>query len=143
MNGTHRYSFQGSDGRDPSEGWIGGCPHGNRSDYNRAAMTTVLRVFTVSVALMLTALAPVSARRAVDIDSATIADLNAALKAGTLTSEKLVEMSLAQIQGIRPPWNPALRAFIAINKQRARDGACARCGATIERATQRSCTASR
>ncbi len=39
--------------------------------------------------------------RTISLDSATVADLNAAFDAGLLTSEQLVEMCLARIRGLR------------------------------------------
>jgi amidase len=58
--------------------------------------------------------APISAQPTVDLDSATIADLNAAFEDGTLNAERLVEMCLARIQSYDRQ-GPALRALIAIN----------------------------
>ena len=58
--------------------------------------------------------ASVPARKIVDLDSATIADLNAAFKGGTLTSEKLVQMCLARIQSYDRQ-GPSLRAVITVN----------------------------
>jgi amidase len=65
-------------------------------------------------ALLLAALAPVSARRVVDLDAATVADLNAAIDAGTLTSERLVQMCLARIAAYDRQ-GPTLRAVITVN----------------------------
>ena len=64
--------------------------------------------------VLLTTVASLSARQAIEIDSATIADLNAAFKAGTLTSEKLVTLSLARI-ATYDQRGPSLRAMIAVN----------------------------
>ena len=44
------------------------------------------RLIAVSFAVLIVALTPVSARRVIDLENATIADFNAAFKAGTLTS---------------------------------------------------------
>jgi amidase len=60
------------------------------------------------------ATAPVSAQKVIDLDSATIANFNAAFKAGTLTAEKLVQMCLARIQAYDRQ-GPALRAVITVN----------------------------
>jgi amidase len=68
----------------------------------------------VIVALVSTAPAPVSARRSVSVDTATIADLGAAFKAGTLTSEQLTEMCLARIAAYDRR-GPALHALITVN----------------------------
>src|SRR5215469_453670 len=55
-----------------------------------------------------------AAPRAIEFDSATVADLNAAFDAGTLTSEKLVEMCLARIRAYDHR-GPALNAVIYLN----------------------------
>ena len=68
----------------------------------------------IVTALMMNAPAPVSAERAIDLDSATIADLNAAFSAGTLTAERLVQMCLARIQAYDRQ-GPTLRAVIMVN----------------------------
>lgn len=52
--------------------------------------------------------------RTVEVDDATISDLNAAFKAGTLTSERLVELCLARIQAYDRQ-GPALHAMITVN----------------------------
>jgi amidase len=70
----------------------------------------------MSIAIVLLALAQVSARKALDLDSATIADFNAAFNAGTLTAERLVQLSLARIEAY-DRHGPALRAVITINRQ--------------------------
>jgi amidase len=76
-------------------------------------MRISLRLLTVSVALVVT-LAPLAARKTLNLDSATIADLNAAFTAGMLTSEKLVQLSLARIEAYDRK-GPALRAMITVN----------------------------
>jgi amidase len=76
-------------------------------------MTRALHSLACAIVL-LTAVAPLSARQAIEIDSATIADLNAAFKAGTLTSEKLVALSLARIDAYDRR-GPSLRGMIAVN----------------------------
>ncbi len=59
--------------------------------------------------------APVThAARALDYDQATIADLNAAFDAGTLTAEKLVQMSLARIDAYDRQ-GPSLHAVMTLN----------------------------
>jgi amidase len=65
-------------------------------------------------AALVVALVPVSARKTLDFDGATIADLNAAFKAGTLTSEKLVQLCLARIEAYDRK-GPTLRAMITVN----------------------------
>ncbi len=76
-------------------------------------MTIAIRLLAVSILLPLTALV-VSARRPLDLDTATIADFNAAFKAGTLTSEKLTELSLARITAYDRR-GPSLHALITVN----------------------------
>lgn len=56
----------------------------------------------------------VAAAQTLDLDSATVADLNAAFDKGTLTSEKLVQLSLARIEAYDRK-GPALRAVITFN----------------------------
>src|SRR5262245_3197432 len=73
-----------------------------------------MRTFTTAVLLLLLTLAPVTARKTLDLDAATIADLNAAFNAGTLTSERLVQLSLARIQAYDRQ-GPTLRAVITVN----------------------------
>ena len=77
-------------------------------------MTTSTRLLTLLATLLLAMPAPVSAGKVIDLDSATIADLNAAFKAGTLTAEKLVQMCLARIQAYDRQ-GPHLRAVIRVN----------------------------
>jgi amidase len=55
-----------------------------------------------------------AAARPVAVDQATIADLNAAFAAGTLTAEKLMEMSLARIAAYDRA-GPKLHAIITLN----------------------------
>ena len=57
--------------------------------------------------------APV-AGRTIDLDAATIADLNAAFEAATLSSEKLVQASMARIQAYDRQ-GPKLNAVITLN----------------------------
>jgi amidase len=52
--------------------------------------------------------------RTIDFDAATVADLNAAFNAGTLTSERLVQLCLARIQAYDHQ-GPSLNAVLAIN----------------------------
>jgi amidase len=72
------------------------------------------RLIAVSFAVLIVALAPVSARRVIDLENATIADFNAAFKAGTLTSAKLIELCLARIEAYDRR-GPALHAMIVVN----------------------------
>src|SRR5262249_60845651 len=72
-----------------------------------------LRLCTVAVAVLAGSIA-LRAARTIDLDAATIADLNAALRAGTLTSEKLIQMCLARIQAYDRQ-GPSLHAVITLN----------------------------
>src|SRR6185503_6787293 len=76
-------------------------------------MTQIRRVCAVLAATTLLTLAPALAKT-IDFDSATIADINAAFDAGTLTSEKLVQMCLARIAAFDCK-GPSLHAVIALN----------------------------
>ena len=64
-------------------------------------------------ALCSATLAP-AAPRTVNFDDATIAELNAAFSAGTLTSEKLVQLCLARIEALDHK-GPGLNAVMALN----------------------------
>jgi len=75
-------------------------------------MTTIKRALVA--ALLIAALAPVSAQRTIDLDAATIADVNAAFAKGTITSERLTQMFLARIDAYDRK-GPALRAVLTIN----------------------------
>src|SRR5213594_2985026 len=77
-------------------------------------MTTSVRLLTLLAALLVGTLAPVSARKVIDLDSATIADFNAAFDAGTLTAEKLTQICLARIEAYDRQ-GPRLRAVITVN----------------------------
>src|SRR5262245_21504410 len=52
--------------------------------------------------------------KSIDLDTATIADLNAAFDAGTLTAEQLVRMCLARIDAYDRQ-GPKLHAVITLN----------------------------
>ncbi len=65
------------------------------------------------VTLLLASYAPAGAQ-ALDLDRATVADLNSAFDRGTLTAEKLVQLSLARIDAYDRQ-GPALRAIITLN----------------------------
>jgi amidase len=56
------------------------------------------------------------AAKTIDLDTATLSDLNAAFAAGTLTAEKLVQLCLARIQAYDRQ-GPSLHAVIAINSK--------------------------
>jgi len=55
-----------------------------------------------------------SAAKNIDLDAATIADLNAAFNAGTLSAEKLVQLCIARIQAYDRE-GPNLHAVMALN----------------------------
>lgn len=74
----------------------------------------LVRGIMLAAALVLGALTPMSARRAIDVDAATIADLNAAFAAGTLTSETLVRLHLARIEAYDRQ-GPGLRTILTLN----------------------------
>ncbi len=76
-------------------------------------MAGIYRRFVLLAVLFASALASASTQ-AVDFDAATVADLNAALNAGTLTSEKLVQLCLARIKAYDHQ-GPSLNAVLAIN----------------------------
>jgi len=56
--------------------------------------------------------------RAIALDEATVADINAAFDAGLLTSEQLVQMCLARIRAYDKQ-GPSLRALITVNPKAA------------------------
>src|SRR5579871_4119155 len=76
---------------------------------NRMLQARRLLLATLSAAALLAA-----APRTIELDSATIRDLNAAFDSGALTSEKLVEMCLARIQAYDHR-GPGLNAVMALN----------------------------
>jgi len=78
-------------------------------------MTGCLRFFTILVVAILLVFIPVSAQRTLDLDAATIADINAAFEKGTLTSEHLVQMFLARIDAYDHK-GPTLRSVLTINQ---------------------------
>jgi amidase len=72
-----------------------------------------LRIVTLVAALVVATLAPAFAKT-IDLDSATVADINAAFDAGTLTAEQLVQLCLARIQTFDRR-GPMLHAVITLN----------------------------
>jgi len=77
-------------------------------------MTTFLRALTLAAALLSLTMTQGSAAKAVEYDQATIADLSAAMTAGTLTSEKLVQLCLARIDAFDRK-GPSLHAVLTLN----------------------------
>src|SRR5436190_8018905 len=71
----------------------------------RAAFTILMFVVT---------LCPTLGAKTIDLDSTTIADINAAFKAGTLTAEGLVQLCLARIRSYDRE-GPSLHAVITLN----------------------------
>lgn len=76
-------------------------------------MKTITRTGAVLLGLCLMMASP-SAQKTVDLDVATIADINAAFAKGTLTSERLTQMFLARIDAYDRK-GPSLRSVIAVN----------------------------
>lgn len=76
-------------------------------------MTTWISRLLLVAALIVATLTPLAAKT-IDLDAATIADLNAAFADGTLTAEQLVELCLARIQAYDRR-GPALHAVITLN----------------------------
>jgi amidase len=72
------------------------------------------RLLMCVAALLATVLLTVSAEKRIDLDSATIADINAAFNSGTLTAEKLVQLCLVRIEAY-DRHGPSLRALITLN----------------------------
>jgi len=78
-------------------------------------MKILSRLLATAAVLAITATAPASAK-SVQLDQATIADLTAAMQAGTLTAEQLVTLSLARIEAYDRQ-GPAIRAIITLNSK--------------------------
>jgi amidase len=83
-------------------------------------MTQLLALFTLVSTLSLGSpapgpvTAPNTTARTIDLDVATIADINAAFNAGTLTSERLVQLCLARITAYDRQ-GPSLHAVLTLN----------------------------
>jgi len=76
-------------------------------------MLALVRRLALSAVFVVWAMAPAAAQT-IDLDSATIADINAAFDSGTLTSEQLVALYLARIEAYDRQ-GPKLHAIITIN----------------------------
>lgn len=76
-------------------------------------MKTLMRTAALIVGLGFT-VPTLVAQKTLDLDAATIADVNAALSKGTLTSERLVQMFLARIDAYDRK-GPNLHAVLTIN----------------------------
>jgi amidase len=77
------------------------------------AMHALLLPLVLTAALSAAPFAPAEPKT-IDFDAATVADLNAAFDAGTLTAEKLVQLCLARIQAYDRQ-GPSLHAVITLN----------------------------
>lgn len=71
-----------------------------------------------ALALAATLLTQPVAARTIEFDQATVAELNVAFAAGTLTSERLVQLCIARIQAFDRE-GPSLHAIITLNPQAA------------------------
>jgi len=76
-------------------------------------MHALLLPLVLTAALSAAPFAPAEPKT-IDFDAATVADLNAAFDAGTLTAEKLVQLCLARIQAYDRQ-GPSLHAVITLN----------------------------
>jgi amidase len=76
-------------------------------------MTKSLRLLGFAGVLFIGALTSASAKT-IELDAATIAEINAAFEAGTLTAEKLVQLCLARIEAYDRK-GPELHAVITVN----------------------------
>ena len=77
-------------------------------------MTLITRALVVLAIVLIAEDGRLSAQRTIDLDAATIADVNAAFAKGNLTSERLVQLFLARIQAFDRQ-GPMLRSVIAVN----------------------------
>ncbi len=77
------------------------------------AMKSLVRAVAAALIVALLGVTP-AAQKTIDLDVATIADINAALAKGTLTSERLTQMFLSRIDAFDRK-GPALRAVITVN----------------------------
>ena len=66
------------------------------------------------ILILLVTWCPALGAKTIDLDSATIADINAAFKAGTLTAESLVQLCLARIRSYDRE-GPSLHAVMILN----------------------------
>ena len=73
-----------------------------------------MKKLVVLILILFWALCPPLGAKTIDLDSATIADINAAFQSGTLTAEKLVQLCLARIQTYDRE-GPSLHAIMKLN----------------------------
>ena len=74
----------------------------------------IMRPIPRRLLLLATLCTALASARSIDLDSATLADLNAALNSGALTSEKLVELCLARVHAYDHQ-GPGLNAVMFLN----------------------------
>src|SRR5499433_404193 len=84
---------------------LSGALHQQEASMKRVAFLILISLVTSS---------PVFGAKTIDLDSATIADINAAFKAGTLTAEELVRLCLARIRSYDRD-GPSLHAVMVLN----------------------------
>jgi amidase len=77
-------------------------------------LALIALVSTLAIASPAPPRAPNATARTIDLDAATIADINAAFNAGTLTSERLVQLCLARISAYDRQ-GPSLHAVLTLN----------------------------
>jgi amidase len=84
---------------------LSGALHQQEASMKRVAFLILISLVTPC---------PVFGAKTIDLDSATIADINAAFNAGTLTAEGLVQLCLARIRSYDLE-GPSLHAVITLN----------------------------
>ncbi len=77
-------------------------------------MHALVRTVVMSAALVVFSVIPPAAAQTIELDSATVADINAAFDSGTLTSEQFVTLYLARIEAYDRQ-GPELHAIITLN----------------------------
>lgn len=77
-------------------------------------MANPSRVWPVVAVIVTLGVVPAASRKTLNLDEATVADLHAAFRAGTLTAERLTTMSLARVAAYDRQ-GPTLRAVITLN----------------------------
>src|SRR6185295_13329975 len=80
----------------------------------RMQIRRLCAVLAMVAAVAALALTPTFAAKPIDLDSATVADINRAFDAGTLTAEKLVQLYLARIEEFDRK-GPKLHAVMTLN----------------------------
>jgi amidase len=77
-------------------------------------MMRAVAMVPLALVLVVVQTIPVTTRKTLNLDEATVADLHAAFRAGTLTAERLTTLSLARIAAYDRQ-GPGLRAVITLN----------------------------